>query len=302
MELKRLTIGDKQLFEDFLALRSHELSAYAFPAVYGWKGLFDIRWARVNSSLCIFFGDATGWFLYLPPLGKKLDARAVEECFREMEGRNKNPAVSRIENAEENDLPAFRELGYPAAPKAGDYVYGRAALAALAGDRFKSKRAMVNNFERNNSFECVPYSAAHREQCLALYRAWMAERASSKRGDSLYCGMLSDSLNCLETVLEEAGRLGMLGQVILSDGRCVAFTLGYRLNAETLCILFEVADRSAKGAGQFIFRSFCRENGEFLLVNAMDDSGLENLGKVKQSYRPLKMANAYIINRKDGGE
>ncbi len=126
----------------------------------------------------------------------------------------------------------------------------------------------------------------------------MASR-SLKYRETVYCGMLSDSLNCLETVLEEAGRLGVTGLVVIIGGRVRGFTLGYPLNRESFCVFFEVCDLSVKGLSQFIFRGFCRGAEGYRLVNAMDDSGLDNLAKVKMSYRPVARIPAYIINRND---
>jgi uncharacterized protein len=295
MELKCLTLENRQLFERFLGARRHELSVYGFPAIYGWKKLFEISWVLLRSSLCIFFEDAAGCFLYLPPLGEAIETGVVEECFRIMDARNAAARVSRIENVEELDLDAFKRLGYAPVFKSHDYVYERAALAGLRGDRFKSKRALANRFVRDNQFQCLPYSPAYKDQCLSLYREWMAGRGETNT-ETVYCGMLSDSLRCLETVLEDAAQLAVDGLVVISGGTVAAFTLGYRLNADTLCVFFEIADLSLKGLGQFIFRSFCRQNEEFRYVNAMDDSGLENLKNVKNSYKPVKLASAYIIN------
>jgi len=43
---------------------------------------------------------------------------------------------------------------------------------------------------------------------------------------------------------------------------------------------------------------FCRDLEPCKYINLMDDSGLENLKKVKLSYHPLKIIPAYIA-RKD---
>ncbi len=298
MELKTLTIADRGTFEAFLRKRPHGLSAYGFPAIYGWKSLFRIRWADVRGSLCVFFTDAVGTFLYLPPLGETPDARTVDECFREMVRLNAGSGVSRIENLEEGDLPAFRDFGYVPVFKSYDYVYSRAALAGLRGDAFKAKRALVNRFVKNNRFECLPYGPRHREACLSLYREWMVgkERGNS---ETVYRGMLADSLSCLTTLLDDPSGCGISGLVVTVNGAVKGFTLGYPLNDETLCVFFEITDLSLRGLSQFIFRRFCAENARFGLVNAMDDSGLANLEKVKMSYRPLRRVAAYIVNASD---
>jgi uncharacterized protein len=71
------------------------------------------------------------------------------------------------------------------------------------------------------------------------------------------------------------------------------------LDKDTFCILYEITDLTIKGLSQFIFRQFCSELKDYRYINVMDDSGLENLKRVKLSYRPLKVIPAYIVKRKD---
>ena len=39
---------------------------------------------------------------------------------------------------------------------------------------------------------------------------------------------------------------------------------------------------------------------QYEYVNIMDDSGLENLKAVKESYHPLRLVPAYIADRENG--
>ena len=53
-----------------------------------------------------------------------------------------------------------------------------------------------------------------------------------------------------------------------------------------------------KGLAQFIFSEFCRVNWfDRPLVNVGDDWGLETLAWTKQSYRPVKMLQKYVLRR-----
>ena len=299
MELKQLALEDKAVFDGYLRERRHELAQYAFPNIYCWKKLFAIQWGVIEGALCVFFRDPTGCFLYLPPLGAPPSAAMIWECFAIMDAVNKNRRISRIENAEEPDLAGFLALGLRHAPKSHDYIYSRAALSALRGDLFKPKRAAVNRFIRENRFVCRPYQPADKEQCLSLYKAWMRGRGETIP-DPVYRGMLADSLTSLEVILDDFAALETAGLVVRVGSAIRAFTLGCALNDDTFCVVFETADLAVKGLSQFIFREFCARHEGFRSVNAMDDSGLENLKKVKMSYRPRLLAPAYIIDRADG--
>ncbi|MGE5197549.1 MAG: hypothetical protein ACM3IL_03485, partial [Deltaproteobacteria bacterium] len=107
MNLRPLAIQDKEIFKKFLGLKEHRLSVYAFENIYIWKGLFEIYWTRIGESLCVFFKNRLGCFLYLPPLTHSLTAAVIEETFVIMDGLNYNKEVSRIENIEEDDLPFY---------------------------------------------------------------------------------------------------------------------------------------------------------------------------------------------------
>ena len=298
MKLAQLSAKDKGLFDEFLNLNIHELSVYSFPNIYIWKGLFDIRWAIIKDSLCVFFRDKMGCFLYLAPLAEKTTVDIIEKVFVIMDSQNSNPEVSRVENIEKKDLPFYLKSGYACKKKSCDYVCSRADLALLEGDKFKAKRASYNYFVKHNEFEYLPFSLSYSDDCLGLYELWMLQRRT-KSSDYLYRGMLDDNFDCLRIMLDDYRVLGLTGRVVKIGGEIKAFTFGFRLNKDVFCILFEITDLSIKGLAQFIFRRFCSELKDYRQINIMDDSGLENLKKVKLSYRPIKLVPAYIATRKD---
>jgi len=234
--------------------------------------------------------------MHLPPLGGDQDPAVIEEMFRVMDRYNTNRDVSRIENVEEADIGFFRQAGYHCYLKSCDYVYARPSLARLSGNDFKSKRSSCNYFIRHYDFSYIRYNDTYRKACLALYEEWKQARQERLKGP-LYTGMLEDSGRCLAFLLQGFRKLNAEGRLILIDGAVRAFTFGARLNQDTFCILYEVADLGAKGIAQFIFRRFSEELKDFAYINVMDDSGLENLRAVKLSYRPLRLIPAYNVVR-----
>lgn len=296
-KLNKLSIKDKAKFVKYLGLSEPELSAYAFENIYIWKGLFDIFWAEIENSLCIFFKDKIGCFLYLPPLGGKLSIKSIEEAFRIMDKFNRNSCISRIENVKAKDLAFYRKAGYGYTNKYSDYLCKRIDLVELKGNKFKSQRARFNYFIKHYKFKYLPFSLRYRRDCLKLYAKWMAGR-KKRNQDPIYQSMLIDSRACLKLLLEDYLRLDFLGRVVKIDARLCAFTFGFKLNADTFCILYEIADLSFKGLSQFIFREFCSELKDYRDINIMDDSGLENLKRVKLSYHPIKLIPSYIVTRK----
>ncbi len=297
MKVKELSIRDKKVFNKFLSISRHELSVYAFENIYIWKGLFDIYWSEFKDSLCVFFKDKCGCFMYLPPLSKSRDPLVVKEAFEFMDGFNRNKDVSRIENITEADVPFYEKLGYASKDKSCDYICKRSGLASLSGKGLKHKRASFNYFIKHYEFQYLPFSLKHKDGCLELYDSWARQRRAHNEDDA-YQYMLEDSRVSLKNALDNYSDLDFTGGIVKMDNKIKAFTFGFELNEETFCILYEITDLSIKGLAQFIFRRFCSELSGYKYINIMDDSGLENLKKVKFSYHPIKLVPAYIVTRK----
>ncbi|MFA5351191.1 MAG: phosphatidylglycerol lysyltransferase domain-containing protein, partial [Candidatus Omnitrophota bacterium] len=92
-------------------------------------------------------------------------------------------------------------------------------------------------------------------------------------------------------------QLDLKGITVKVDENIKGFTFGYKLNNDTFCILYEVTDLSIKGLAQFIFCKFSGGLKNYNYINIMDDSGLDNLRKVKLSYKPERLITAYVATR-----
>ena len=232
--------------------------------------------------------------MYLPPLGKELDEETIKAAFEIMNTYNENKDVSRIENIEQEDIGFYKDLGYQAYLKSKDYLYKTQDLIGLRGNRFKSKRALCNYFKKNYKYRFVKYQEQSYNDCQKLVKSWRGSRLK-KYNDDIYTAMLEQSGSAFKHLLENFKFLGAVGFLVQAQGEVKACSFGYKLNNETFCIIFEIADLNIKGISQFIFREFCRKNDNFKFINAMDDSGLENLRKVKLSYHPCKLEESFCV-------
>lgn len=298
-----LNAEDRPLFEGYLGKALHKLSSFSFANIYVWRSLFDIRYKIIKGSLCVFFKDKAGCFMYLPPLGIGSDNEIINECFRIMDSENTNCIISRIENIQENDLDFYRRNGFKIIPKDKEYVYLREDLAGLSGGKFKSQRAAYNYFIKNYKHSYEPLTINCSRECLSVLADWRQERLSKKEaGPSpaeavYYCGILDDNCLAQEEALLNFSRLNLLGRVVKIEGRARAYTFGFELNREVFCVMAETADLKFKGIAQFLFREFCRDLEKYKYINVMDDSGLANIKAVKLSYRPYLELTPYIAER-----
>lgn len=294
MTLKKLSVKDKRIFDKFLSLRRHSLSSYAFVNIYIWKSLFGVYWGIINGALSVFFEDNGAYFMYLPPLADNLTPPTIEKSFAVMDGFNKNKGYSRIENVEEKDLAFYKKSGYECNKKNCDYLCRRADLAAIRGNAFKAKRAARNYFLKHYDFEYLPFAVKYKEACLDLYDEWAKSRQAGNE-DSIYRGMLKDNLAAMKILLDDYEHLGVSGRIALIGGELKAFTFGFPINEDIFCVLYEITDLRVKGLSQFIFQKFSSELKDYKRINIMDDSGLDNLKKVKLSYHPSDLAASYTI-------
>ena len=76
----------------------------------------------------------------------RLDRRALSVAMGLLRRWNGDSPVSRVENVSSQLVPELERLGYRLTPKEPDYLYHATDLAALAGDRYKSQRALCNRF------------------------------------------------------------------------------------------------------------------------------------------------------------
>lgn len=277
-------------------LQPDALAAYSFGFHSVWTSLMPYRWMESNQTFYLFAQSPDGWFMPLPPLGPGPLERAVGEAFALLGQWNGSSPVSRIENVMEGQKPALEAAGFRLAQKGGDYLYRADDLATLAGDRYKSQRALCNRVEREQAVAIDPYRADDRAACLALYDRWAGQKLRDA-SDSVGRLYLEDARAAHALAFDDGARMGLAGTVGRIDGTVKAYTFGYWLTPETWCVLLEVADRSVPGLAQFLFRETCRtavrQGATF--VNAMDDADLSGLRAAKLAYRPATVIPNWVV-------
>ena len=304
MQLQPLTLNDKPIFDAHAQRTCTRLSHYAFAPLYVWQEHFQFYWTQLSDYLCIFAKQGEDYFIPILPIPSEIENRSylhiINAAHQFMLDTNRNPHIARIENVPQEMIPDFERNGFRAILKETEYLYETEALAGLRGDRYKHQRHAYNAFvAKHPSVQLRPYRFADQNECLALYDRWHRMR-SEKSDDPIYTAMLDDSQSAHRTGISHADALGLAGRVVHIDGEIKAYTFGYPLNVNTFCVLFEITDLRIKGLAQFIYREFCKElKATYRWLNAMDDSGLENLKRVKNAYHPIQLIPSYNIVSKN---
>ena len=300
MRLQPLTLKDKPIFDRYAHQSRTRLSHYAFAPIYVWQGHFEFYWTLLSDYLCLFAKQVDDYFMPILPIPSEIEncgyLNVVNKAHQLMLDANRNPHIARIENVPEKMIPFFEKNGFSVRLKETEYLYETAALAELRGDGYKQQRHACNVFmTAHPAAKLRPYHPDDQAECLALYDRWRKVR-SQKYDDPLYNAMLDDSQSAHRIGISSAEALGLVGRVVRINGEIKGYTFGYPLNSDTFCVLFEITCLSINGLAQFIYREFCRElSGTYKYINAMDDSGLENLKRVKNSYHPCQLLLSYNI-------
>jgi len=266
------------------------LAAYSPVYHLMWNGLLAYWWIELEGAFCLFAQSPDGWFMPLPPIG----AGSIDEPLCEAMGLlrhwNGDLPVSRVENVTSQLVPEFERLGYRLAPKEPDYLYRATDLAALAGGRYRSQRALCNRFEREQPFAVSTYQVGDRQDCRALLANWSLQKQAEGL-ESFGAMLLADAAPAHEVIWSQASALRLTGRLVKIHGRLCAYTFGYWLTSTTFCVLLEVTDRTVPGLAQYLFRETCKlalaEGAEY--INTMDDAGLPGLRASKEAYHPVML-------------
>jgi hypothetical protein len=140
---------------------------------------------------------------------------------------------------------------------------------------------------------------------MALYSNWLKQRTAAHPGE-VYAAQAEASWRALYRALRDTEALQLTARVLEADGKMAGFTVGCPLHdggpalrslgeGGTFHVMFEVSNLTVKGAAQYMFRELCREMKLFDRINAGSASDLDNLARVKESYRPSERLSAQTL-------
>lgn len=292
MDLRDFLPDTRPLFEKFLKQTPRGLSAYSFITHFLWRDHFTFRWSLYREHFLLFAEYDQCVYMPLPPMGPA-DHQVIAACFGWMDQVNPTSVISRIENIPLSERSFYQDCGFVVNRKDSEYFYRRKDLAELKGDPYKTQRWSCNTFEKTSRPLFRPYTSEDQGQCRSLYERWSSGRIQ-KYSDTIYRFMLHDSETVHHRALAEGKALGLSGWVVESFDRVVGYTFGFSQNEETFCVVLEVADTALTGAAPYLSRAVCKALAGTPWINAMDDSGLENLKRAKASFHPAKMVASYL--------
>lgn len=290
-----LRLEDRPRLERYFGA-SGALSSHSFPSFFLFQDLYACYWLECHETLLLFAEQGGKSYLLLPPLGPNREM-ALEEAVALLQKLNGLDTPLQIENIPEEEVPFYEQKGFGVTPKGPEYIYRRDSLTTLRGNPYKSQRASCNYFMKHYFFSYLPYEAKDFNEGLLLFNRW-ADAKRKKIKDPYALSLLEDSCFVHHRILRHAASLGLEGRIVRIAGELKGYTFGFPLDQEHFCIVAEICEPEIKGLSQFLFREFCKELDPYSYINVMDDSGLESLRRVKESYRPHLKKAPYVAVEK----
>ncbi len=173
-----------------------------------------------------------------------------------------------------------------------EYLYDRRELAQLPGNRFHKKKNHVSAFLKANGEPDYRHLDERMvEDCLGLQDTWCQWH------DCDHSPSLTAENDAINLVLSHCDRFrGLCGGAIYIDGEIVAFSVGERLDEETMGVHYEKGLNAVRGVYQTINCWFCRQEcGDVTRVNRAQDLDEEGLRQAKLSYQPVDFLHKFTV-------
>lgn len=313
-QLLPLSIEAKALFDRHASVCDFVVADLSFVNNFIWLSRMSGFYQIITDCFCLFSLNGNQLSMLLPPIGSaENQVRALPACMAVMDSYNRSPADTKIEyispdfaqllgldgNGASPHLPGSPWVLEPAFP---DYIYHTTDLIQLRGNAYKTKRNEINQFCRTYPTHRIePLARRHWLGMRELLSTWMQDRLKGLRGTAVteFIAGVELERQGIERALAHYDALGLSGLCLLIDDRVEGFTFGERISPTMASVLVEKTNFAIPGAAQYLFREFARTFSDCTYINVGDDLGLENLRRVKMSYRPVMFGEKFVLRRKD---
>ena len=316
--LRAVTLKQQDIFQSAFRNLSQPIAEYSFANIFIWTTALKLYWKRIHSHLCIF-ANGKDLVLATPPVPefgatKEGFLQAISESFEIMERYNNGSIVPRIEYASDEMLEKIHEscnsLNLGAQPLHSDYIYPRENMITLSGGSLKSKRQLKSRFLREHPDAYTKELTDDQiPACLELLNLWKERADENHEGQVTEDGrdiatnvLRGKEYNACEVALKFYKELKLIGMTVHCDEQVIGFTLGEQISPLQASILVEKTHHDYNGCPQFIFSEFCKVWTDCPEINVGDDWGIPTLRWTKESYRPSRRLNKYVLNLEKCGK
>ena len=297
MDFREVLLSDKEVMDKYFRARYYENSHYSFTNVFMWRHHHNMKWAEEDGAL--YIEQRRGGKLYaMQPITDEANWEAATKKWLDYFAKvGEVPAFYAVEKDYADFLRSFSaDFTITAERDLFDYVYLSEKLRTLAGRKLHSKKNHLNAFKKMYpEAEYLPITAEIIPECRAGLNAWYEQREKEQGVDD----MLASEREAIIEIFDAYDKFALEGGAIRLGGQIIAFTLGEQINSDTAVIHVEKANPDIRGAYPAINQAFVEHAWQNVAyINREEDLGEEGLRKAKESYKPEKMIEKYMVMKK----
>lgn len=279
-EFRKIDISDKPWITELLRKSDFRGCEYSFANNMAWHRLYETKICRYK-DFYISCSEKDGLHFTFPAGAG--DYKEVLTLLRKYAEECGVPFV--VSSVLTENLPLFEDY-FPGEytvendESGNDYMYLAENLRELRGKKYHGKRNHLKRFyETDWSYskmterdfdECIEFA-------VKSYNENMSYDDESSVGEQF----------AINTFFNNFDALDLRGGVIRIGGKVEGFTIGSRINSDTMDIHVEKANAAINGAYTAIMNEFAKaESADYTYINREEDLGLEGLRRSKRSYCP----------------
>ncbi|MHA1359162.1 MAG: DUF2156 domain-containing protein [Candidatus Helarchaeota archaeon] len=255
---KPIEIRDKSIFDDYFKSYPPQISEYTFTNLFIWNEYYHFRFLEWNNHLLIFSSDYfklhkasisknPDTLFFMPPVGPTSSTLILQlfEKFDNIEiHRVPTSLITALKQDKKSETLNLRWINDR---NHWDYVYEKEKLITLAGRKLYQKRRWLKRFQKQHpDHEFHLFSEDWLEKCRQLQIEWSNMNECRLHKD------IEEEIKAITTAFDNYDQLQFRGGILLVNGKCIAYTLGERLNRDTVVIHIEKALLDYEGAYQAI--------------------------------------------------
>lgn len=268
MELKEISLTDKELFKDV----GYISSDYVFSYIYMYSELYKLKIYHDDKTIII--RSCAGRPSFYMPLGDtEYGIKLVGEYCR------RHRLKPRFTKVPASHVEFFKARNYIIKEdrNAFDYLYATSDLAAYDGPNFRKQRNNVSNYLRTSTPFYSSDIAAHIEKC----REFTLKH---------YAG--TDVVQPTLKILDCIDEFGLKGGIVWNGSEVQAYNIYEQVTGDTALSHVELTDNSYRGVHAYMIREMSKSmDAEF--INKEDDMGLAGLRRFKETYNPCTLLVKY---------
>lgn len=219
--------------------------------------------------------------LYVPPF--PFSGAALQRARDRMRDFNGGRA-GRIDWVQEEDAGLVESHGFSASLREREFIYDRAAVAALEGSEFARVRRYLSGLKKHGTLVVRAFTAVDEAACQAVYEKFRGQLQAKGVGPKGYAAML----RCLNEATQiPASR--MRGEVFEIDGTVRGYSFGGPISAAYGCVYLTVSDHEFPGLAYALRHQMMQSFPELAFFNDSTDNNRPGLREMKERFRPVEM-------------